>query len=61
MRDSTVQGVTPRSPKSLEGHNSFNTCPNGAIEESISIYGKSRCQWIGCLIKIKLIKGDMAV
>ena len=42
MRDNTVQGVTPSSPESLEGHNLVNTCPNGASEESIGIYAKSR-------------------
>ena len=49
VRDSTPQGVTPRSPDSLEGRNSVNYCSNGASEESISIYAKSRCQWSGCL------------
>ena len=44
VRDNTVQGVTPRSPESLEGRNSVNTCVNGASEESIGIYAKSRCQ-----------------
>ena len=61
VRDNTVQGVTPGSPKSLEGCNSLNTCPNGASEESISIYSKSRCQWSGRLIKKSLNQGDMAV
>ena len=28
----------PRSPEGWEGRNSMNTCPNGASEESISIY-----------------------
>ena len=54
VRDNTVQGVTPESPKSLEGRNSVNTCPNGAFEESIGIYSKRRCQWSGRLIKIEL-------
>ena len=57
VRDSTVHGVTPGSPKSLEGHNLVNTCPNGASEESIGIYSKSRCQWSGQLIKKKLELG----
>ena len=47
MRDNTVQGVMPGSPKSLEGRNSINTSLNGASEESIGIYAKSRCQWSG--------------
>ena len=50
-RDSTVQGVMPRSSKSLEGHNSLNTCSNEASEESIRIYTKIKCQWSGCAIK----------
>ena len=49
MRDSTFQGVMPGSPNSLEGRNSVNTCSNGASEESIGIYTKSRCQWSGLL------------
>ena len=57
MKDSTVHGVTPGSPESLEGHNSVNNCPNETSEESISIYAKSRCQWIGRLIKKKLGQG----
>ena len=47
MRDSTPQGVTPGNPNSLEGRNSVNTCSNGASEESIGIYAKSRYQWSG--------------
>ena len=47
VRDSAPQGVTPGSPDSLEGRNSVNTCSNGASEESIGIYAKSRCQWSG--------------
>ena len=50
VRDNTVQGVMPRSPESLEGRNLVDTCPNGASEESIGIYAKSRCKWSGCLI-----------
>ena len=57
VRDSTVQGVTPRSPESLKGRNSMNTCPNGASEDSIGIYVKSRCHWSGHLIKTKLGQG----
>ena len=53
VRDNTAQGVTPRSPEAQEGHNSVNTCPNGASEESIGIYAKSRCQWSDCLIDLK--------
>ena len=45
VRDSTPQGVTPGSPDSLEGRNSMTTSSNGASEESIGIYAKSRCQW----------------
>ena len=47
VRDSTPQGVTPGSPDSLEGRKSVNNCSNGASEESIGIYKKSRCQWSG--------------
>ena len=47
VRDSTPQGVTPGSPDSLEGHNSVDTCSNGASDEPIGIYAKSRCQWSG--------------
>ena len=53
VRDSTPQGVTPGSPDSLEGRNSVNTCSNGAREESIGTYAKSRCQWSGCLIELE--------
>ena len=53
VRDSTPQGVTPGSPDSLERRNSANTCSNGASEESIGIYKKSRCQWSGCLIELE--------
>ena len=42
VRDSTPQGVTPGSPDSLEGRNSVDTYSNGASEESIGIYAKSR-------------------
>ena len=57
MRDSTPQGVTPGSPDSLEGRNSVSTCSNGASEESIGIYAKSRCQWSGRSIKKELEQG----
>ena len=53
VRDSTPQGVTLGSPDSLEGRNSVNTCSNGASEESIGIYAKSRCQWSGCSIELE--------
>ena len=53
MRDSTPEGVTPRSPNSLEGRNSVNTCLNEASEESIGIYAKSRYQWSGCSIRLE--------
>ena len=46
VRDSTPEGVTPGSPDSLEGHNSVDTCSNGASEESIGIYAKSRCHGV---------------
>ena len=40
---------TPRSDaresRLLEGRNSVTTCSNGASEESIGIYAKSRLQW----------------
>ena len=61
VRDNIVQGVMPESPESLKGHNSVNTCSNGASEESIDIYSKNRCQWTGCLIKKSSTKGDMVV
>ena len=48
VRDSTPQGVTRGSPDSLEGRNLVYYCSNGASEESIGIYAKSRCQWSGC-------------
>ena len=57
VKDNTVQGVMPRSPESLEGHNSVNTCLNGASEESIGIYTKIKCQWSGRLIKTELRQG----
>ena len=53
VRDSTPQGVTSGSPDSLEGRNSVNTCSNGASEESIDIYAKSRCQWSGHLTDLE--------
>ena len=53
VRDSTPQGVTPGSPDSLEGRNSVDTCSNGASEESIGIYAKSRCQWTGRSIEFE--------
>ena len=53
VRDSTPQGVTPGSPDSLEGRNSVDTCSNGASEESIDIYAKSRCEWIGRLLELE--------
>ena len=53
MRDSTPQGVTPKSPDSLEGRNSMNTCSNGASEESIGIYAKNRYQWSGRLTDLE--------
>ena len=43
VRDNTVKGVMPESPKSLERHYLVNTCLNGASEESIDIYAKIRC------------------
>ena len=58
VRDSTPQGVTPGSPDYLEGRNSFDTCSNGASEESIGIYAKSRCQWSGRLIE--LVRGPQS-
>ena len=54
MRDNTPQGVMPGSPEAWEGRNSVITCPNGASEESIGIYAKSRCQWHGCLMNLEL-------
>ena len=57
VRDSTPQGVTPGSPDSLKGRNSVSTCSNGASEESIGIYAKSRCQWSGRSIKKELGQG----
>ena len=54
VRDSTPQGVTPGSPDSLEGRNSVITCSNGASDEPIGIYAKSRCQWSGRSIDLEL-------
>ena len=51
----------PGSPKSLERRNSPNAYPNGASEESIGIYTKSKCQWTSCLMKKNLDKEDMTV
>ena len=53
VRDSTAQGVTPGSLEAWEERNSVNTCLNGASEESIGIYTKSRCQWSGRLIHLE--------
>ena len=53
VRDNTPQRVTPGRPDFLEGCNLVNTYSNGASEESISIYAKSRCQWSGFLIDLK--------
>ena len=53
MKDSIAQGVTPRNSEAWEGHNSMNTCPNGASGESIDIYAKSRCQWSGFSIDLE--------
>ena len=53
VRDNIAQGVTPESPEAWEGRNSVNTSPNGASEESIGIYIKSKCQWSGHLINSK--------
>ena len=52
VRDNSAQRVTPGSPEAWEERNSMNTCSNGASEESIGIYAKSRCQWSGCLINL---------
>ena len=57
VRDITLQGVTPGSPEFLEGRNSVNTYLNGASEESIGIYSKSRCQSSGRSKKTKLGQG----
>ena len=53
VKDSTPQGVTPESPDSLEGRNSFSTCSNGPSEESIGIDAKNRCQWTGRSIDLE--------
>ena len=53
MRDSTAQGVMPGNPEAWEGRNLVNTCSNGASEESIGIYAKSKCQWSDCLIHLE--------
>ena len=41
----------------MDGRNSVSTCPNGASEESIGTYAKSRCQWIGHYIEKELGQG----
>ena len=51
--DSIAQRVMPMSSKAWEGRNLVNTCLNGASEESIGIYAKSRCQWSGRLIDLE--------
>ena len=53
MRDNTAQGVMPGSLEAWEGRNLVNTCPDGAIKESIGIYAKNRCQWNGFLIDLE--------
>ena len=42
----------PKSLEAWEERNPMNTCSNGANEESIGIYAKSRCQWSGRLIDL---------
>ena len=39
-------------------HNFLNTCQNGASEESINIYRKSRCRWSGRLLIWKTKRGS---
>ena len=53
VMDSIVQGVMSGSPEAYEGRNLVNTCPNGASEEIIGIYAKSRCQWFGRSINLE--------
>ena len=53
VRDNIAQGVMPGSPEAWKEHNSMNTYSNGVIEESINIYTKSRCEWIGRLIHLE--------
>ena len=45
--NSSAQEVMPRTFKAWKECISFNTCMNGASDESISIYTKNRCQWSG--------------
>ena len=53
VRDSTSQGVIPRSSEAWEGRNSVNNCLNGANEKFIDIYAKSRCHWSGHAIVLE--------
>ena len=43
-------GNSVRDCQGFERHNFLNTYPNGASEEFIGIYAKSRCQWSGQLL-----------
>ena len=52
VRDNTA--LTPGSREAWEGRNLVNTCSNGASEESIGIYAKSRCQWSGRSMDLEL-------
>ena len=61
VKDNTAHGVTPRSSEAWEGRSSVNTCPIGASEKSISIYAKSRCQWISRSIDWSSNHKDMAL
>ena len=54
MIDSIAQRVTPGSLEAWEWRNSVNNCSNGASEESVGIYAKSRCQWTSRSIDLEL-------
>ena len=45
VRDNIAQGVTLEGLEAWKRRYSVNTCSNGASEESIGIYAKSKCQW----------------
>ena len=59
-RDNALGHHWPRSVtrdcQDLNNHKCLNICMNGANEESIRIYAKSKCQWSGWLIKVKIIQ-----
>ena len=39
----TIQGITPKSPKTWKEHSTLNTCSNWTSEQPIGIHAKIRC------------------